>query len=411
MDRSSRTSAGSGLSDSRKLGDGFQRHPLMPSKALLIYSADSYVGYCDVLYEHLTRISCEINVIEVVDDLQEPGLSKAQREKWGVSFPEDSVRIVAERELPQWIVESGADFLFLGLPGRKVFYICNILHRFPDTNASMTIATGFPGLQYYMRFTGLFWRSFVDQLLFTDPHLFRLARKWLSLLPLPTANCVLLGSPRLKNVPPRSNACNRKYIVFFEQNEIPASSHGRFELARQLAVLADLYAERTLLIVARNSSGEASNHKTLDNMRLAHILQEREGRTVEVFNGNWMTIADDIEFAVSISSTALLEASILQIPSFSIPVEEESTSPFDASRFFQRLGFERQLGELAGSRPLKPVARAVDFLAPLDINALPQVLTRRPKPRHPTKPYEIVLRGWCIELAKTLDRGFRFFNR
>ncbi|WP_457660521.1 DUF6716 putative glycosyltransferase [Sinorhizobium medicae] len=215
----------------------------------------------------------------------------------------------------------------------------------------------------------------------------------------------------MKNVPPRSNACNRKYIVFFEQNEIPASSHGRFELARQLAVLADLYAERTLLIVARNSSGEASNHKTLDNMRLAHILQEREGRTVEVFNGNWMTIADDIEFAVSISSTALLEASILQIPSFSIPVEEESTSPFDASRFFQRLGFERQLGELAGSRPLKPVARAVDFLAPLDINALPQVLTRRPKPRHPTKPYEIVLRGWCIELAKTLDRGFRFFNR
>lgn len=116
----------------------------------------------------------------------------------GVSFPECSISIVAEAELPRWIAESGADFLFLGLPGRKVFHICNTLHEFPSSIALMTIATGFPGLQYYMRFTGLFWRSFVDQLLFTDPHLYRLARNWLSLLPLSTANCVLLGSPRLK---------------------------------------------------------------------------------------------------------------------------------------------------------------------------------------------------------------------
>ncbi|RVH86158.1 DUF6716 putative glycosyltransferase [Sinorhizobium meliloti] len=398
------------MSDSRKLDDDFQRHPLVPSKALLIYSADSYVGYCDVLYEHLTRISCEINVIEVVDDLRAPGLSKAQREKWGVSFPECSIRIVEETELPKRIAESGADFLFLGLPGRKVFQICNTLHEFPSSNALMTIATGFPGLQYYMRFTGLFWRSFVDQLLFTDPNLYRLARNWLSLLPLSTANCVLLGSPRLKEVPTRSHNV-RKYIVFFEQNEIPVSSHGRFELARQLTILADLHPDKKLLIVARNSSGETSNHQALDNMRLAHILQEREGRTVEVYNGNWMTIADDIEFAVSVSSTALLEASILQIPSFSIPIGEESKSPFNASRFFQRVGFERQLGDLVGPLPLKPVARAADFLAPLDMNALPQVISRRPKPRRTTKPYELVLRRWCVASARVLDRAFRFIDR
>ncbi|MDW9596673.1 hypothetical protein GOA63_31565 [Sinorhizobium meliloti] len=399
------------MSDSRKLDDDFQRHPLVPSKALLIYSADSYVGYCDVLYEHLTRISCEINVIEVVDDLRAPGLSKAQREKWGVSFPECSIRIVEETELPKRIAESGADFLFLGLPGRKVFQICNTLHEFPSSNALMTIATGFPGLQYYMRFTGLFWRSFVDQLLFTDPNLYRLARNWLSLLPLSTANCVLLGSPRLKEVPTRSHINVRKYIVFFEQNEIPVSSHGRFELARQLTILADLHPDKKLLIVARNSSGETSNHQALDNMRLAHILQEREGRTVEVYNGNWMTIADDIEFAVSVSSTALLEASILQIPSFSIPIGEESKSPFNASRFFQRVGFERQLGDLVGPLPLKPVARAADFLAPLDMNALPQVISRRPKPRRTTKPYELVLRRWCVASARVLDRAFRFIDR
>ncbi|WKL25277.1 hypothetical protein Q1M63_10350 (plasmid) [Sinorhizobium meliloti] len=176
---------------------------------------------------------------------------------------------------------------------------------------------------------------------------------------------MLLGSPRLKEVPTRSHINVRKYIVFFEQNEIPVSSHGRFELARQLTILADLHPDKKLLIVARNSSGETSNHQALDNMRLAHILQEREGRTVEVYNGNWMTIADDIEFAVSVSSTALLEASILQIPSFSIPIGEESKSPFNASRFFQRVGFERQLGDLVGPLPLKPVARAADFLAPL----------------------------------------------
>ncbi len=399
------------MSDSRKRGDDFQCHPLMPSKALLVYSADSYVGYCDILYEYLARISCEINVIEVVDDLRKPGLSKAQREKWGVSFPECVIRIVDEVELPKWIAESGADFLFLGLPGRKVFHICNTLHEFPNSNALMTIATGFPGLQYYMRFTGLFWRSFVDQLLFIDPHLYRFAKKWLSLLPLSTANCVLLGSPRLKEVPPRSDISIRKYIVVFEQNEVPSSRRGRFELARKLAILAELHPDKKLLIVARNSSGETSNHQALDNMRLAHILQEREGRTVEVFNGNWMTIADEIEFAVSVSSTALLEASILQIPSFSIPIEEESKSPFDASRFFQRLGFERQLGELARPLALKPVARAADFLAPLDVNALPQIISRRPKPRRTTRPYEFLLRRWCIASARALDRAFRFIDR
>jgi hypothetical protein len=275
----------------------------------------------------------------------------------------------------------------------------------------MTIATGFPGLQYYMRFTGLFWRSFVDQLLFTDPQLYRFARKWLSLLPLSTANCVLFGSPRLKEIPPRSDISIRKYIVVFEQNEVPASSHGRFELARKLAVLAEMHPDKKLLIVARNSSGENSNHQALDNLRLAHILQEREGRTVEVFNGNWMTIADDIEFAVSVSSTALLEASILQIPSFSIPIGEEFKSPFDASRFFQRLGFERQLGELARPRALKPVARAADFLAPLDMGTLPQIISRRPKPRRTTKRYEFLLRRWCITSARALDRAFRFIDR
>ncbi|WOS65243.1 DUF6716 putative glycosyltransferase [Sinorhizobium fredii] len=376
-----------------------------------MYSADSYVGYCNILYEHLVTTACEVEVVEVTSEERKPGLSEAQRKKWGASFPKDGVHRTTERKLIDRIVSNNPDFLFLGIPGRKVFRICNNLERRQELNPSMTIATGFPGLQYYMKFTGLFWRAFVDRLLFTDPHLYQLGSKLLSRTPLRTTNCVLFGSPRIRDTPPRDKSIHRRYIAFFEQNEVPASREQRIELSRQLALLADAHKDKTLLIVARNRPGETSNHQTDDDMRLDRILLQREGRTVEVFNGDWLAIADEIEFALSVSSTALLEASLMQIPSFSLRIARSDETRFDAFRFFQRLGFERAIDELATSRVLEPLQGASEFLIPYDPATLSQVLSPRARPRRPARSHEILLRRGCVAMAMSLDWSFRLLER
>ncbi|OHV78459.1 hypothetical protein LCM4579_26025 [Ensifer sp. LCM 4579] len=377
-----------------------------PALALLIYSADSYVGYCNVLYEYLVAARWKVEIIEVTETANKPTLSEQQRTKWGVSFPPQIVRRITESELVNKIVGSNAGFIFLGIPGRKVFYLCNTLDRYFQLNPGTTITTGFPGLQYYMKFSGLFWRSFVDHLLFIDPTLCRLATRWLPLVPVRTANCVLLGSPRLKSIPPRKAAVYRKYIAFFEQNQVPATDPQRRELARRLASLMDSYPDRTLLIVARNQPGESSNHDAEDTKRIDRLLQ-LEGHSGEVFNGDWTEIVDQIEFALSVSSTALLEASLLQVPSFSIRLGSAPETQFDARRFFRRLGFERNLEELYTTCSMQPDPSAQNFLAPFNHAALFQVFRPRTVLRHKLSMFEIFTRRVCVIGARALDWIFR----
>lgn len=404
-------SRGSDLSEAElAAGDGPLDSRTSPPTALLIYSADSYAGYCDVLYEHLVNSNSKVEIIEMTGAAGTAVLSNDQRIKWGVSFPRDQVRRINEQDLVNLIVSSKAEFVFLGIPGRKVFHVCNALDSVSTQSPRATIATGFPGLQYYMKFTGLFSRLFVDHLFFTDPHLHRMAKKCLPWVPLRTANCILLGAPRVKNLPTRRNTRRRKYIGFFEQNDVPASLDQRIELARQLSQLIDSHPALKLLIIARSRPGENSNHQGDDSLRIERILQERQGRTVEVFSGDWTAIADEIEFALSVSSTALLEASLLQIPSFSLRLNTRDETRFSAAGFFRRLGFERSLEELKVPRSFEPVHRAKEFLVPLDPNALVRLFSR-PIPRRSSWRLEVVLRRTCLAMAKALDWGFRFTTR
>lgn len=389
----------------------FSNSVKQPSKALLVYSTDSYVGFCSVIYDHLASTDWEIEIIEVINNRLDTGLSESQRVKWGVSFPKSNVRYISEDTLVDHIIASNAEFLFLGMPGRKVFNICNIIDRVTNLNRSMTISTGFPGLQYYMKFAGLYWRSFVDELLFIEPKLYCQAKKWFAWTPLRTANCVLFGTPRVRNVTVRDATVGRRYIAFFEQNEVPSSRSQRFELARQLALLADAHEQKTLLIVARSGPGETSNHNADESMRLDRILFEREGRTVEVFSGDWMTLSNDIEFALSISSTALLEASLMQIPSFSLCIGARDESRFDAFQFFQEIGFGRTLEQLTSPCALEPVRSGEEFLVPYDPTSLLRILSPRTRQRRRRGRGEILLRHGCIAIAKALDAAFRFRER
>ncbi|MGN7881429.1 DUF6716 putative glycosyltransferase [Ensifer sp. 22460] len=385
--------------------------PAKQQKALLVYSTDSYVGFCSIIYDHLTSAHFEIEIIEVVKEHSSVGLSDTQRIKWAVSFPKSNVRFATDETLVEEIIASCPDFLFLGIPGRKVFRVCNKLDRAAELNSSMVITTGFPGLQYYMRFTGLYWRAFVDRLLFIDASHYRQATKRLAWTPLRTANCVLFGTPRVRNIPTRDTSIDRRYIAFFEQNEVPSSKSQRFELARQLALLADAHPQKTLLVIARSGPGETSNHHGRESMRIDRILLEREGRNVDVFNGDWMTIADDIEFAVSVSSTALLEANLLQIPAFSLRIGARDGSRFDAFQFFQEIGFGRTLEQLTSPCALEPVQSSAEFLVPYDPTSLLKVLSPRTRQRRPLGRGEILLRHVCVAIAKAFDWAFRLRER
>ncbi|MBW9089327.1 hypothetical protein JNB91_15940 [Rhizobium wenxiniae] len=376
-----------------------------PTKAVLVYAADSYVGFCQILYEYLTLKGVAVSVLEVSDVQESTGLTERQREKWGITIPPGVITRLRSDKLLDYISASSADYLFLGLTGRAVFRICKALHHQKKNSQTPIIATGFPGLQFRLMMEGVILRCFVDRLLFTDPTLMKKSRAFLSLLPFRTAQCILFGSPRLRAAPVYKRARDRPYVVFFDQNVVPQEYEARVRLADSILTLAAEFPEKIFLVVGRANSGEMSYHSLAGDVSIEALIAGRTPQNVASFSGNWTDIQADIHLSFSVSSTAILEAAALGIPSYSIVVEGDVNTRFSAQAFYRSLGLQRTQAELAQEirEPCSDMSTSAarKHMAPFNKSSLPLLFSPAETASRPEAP--IFVQNYLFRLSKIGD--------
>lgn len=370
-----------------------------------MYAADSYVGFCQILYDYLILTGTAVSVLEVLDAGNSTVLTETQREKWGVNIPQDIITRVKSDELIGRVADSDADYIFLGVNGRTVFRICKFLHQQKKADRKPIIITGFPGLQFRLMVEGVILRCFVDRLLFTDPTLMKKSAFFLSFLPFKTAQCILFGSPRLRALPADRGRRDRPYVVFFDQNVVPKEYDIRVRLAERILGLATDFPDKTFLIAGRSRSGEMSYHPLAGDTSMDALVAGKNHRNVFPFSGNWTDIHADIHLCFSVSSTAILEAASLGIPSYSIVVEGDMDTHFSAQGFYRRLGLQRTPAELAQEIrvPRADVASnaAKKHIAPLNSSSLPLLFAPAKGDRLPKAP--VVVQNVLFRLSKFGD--------
>ncbi|SEH23367.1 hypothetical protein SAMN03159407_1542 [Rhizobium sp. NFR12] len=370
-----------------------------------MYAADSYVGFCQILYEYLILSGATVSILEVSDGQSSTGLTDRQREKWGITIPPGAITPLRSDKLVETISALSADYLFLGVSGRAVFRICKALHQQKKIRKIPLISTGFPGLQFRLMMEGVILRCFVDRLLFTDPTLLRKSKNLLSFVPFRTAKCILFGSPRLRVTRVYEMGRDRPYVVFFDQNVVPQGYDARLSLAGSILALADEFPNKTFLIVGRTISGELSYHSLEGDVSIEALLAGRTRENVSSFSGNWTDIYADIHLCFSVSSTAILEAAALGIPSYSILVEGDVDTRFSAQAFFRNLGLQRTQAELAREiaepSPGVSTSAANKHMAPFNGASLPLWFAPAEMERLPEAP--IVVRNLLFRLSKLGD--------
>lgn len=370
-----------------------------------MYAADSYVGFCQILYDYLILTGTDVSVLEVLDARNSTVLTESQREKWGVNIPQDIITRVKSDELIERVEASDADHIFLGVNGRTVFRICKFLHQQKKADRKPVIITGFPGLQFRLMVEGVILRCFVDRLLFTDPTLMRKSAFFLSFLPFKTAQCILFGSPRLQALPADRESRGRPYVVFFDQNVVPREYDVRVRLAEHILGLAKDFPDKTFLIAGRSRSGEMSYHPLAGDTSMDALVAGQNHRNVSPFSGNWTDIHADIHLCFSVSSTAILEAASLGIPAYSIAVEGDIDTRFSAQGFYSRLGLQRTPAELAQEirepRPDVPTNAAKKHIAPFTRSSLPLLFAPKKVERLPEAP--VAVRNVLFRLSKFGD--------
>ena len=383
-------------------------------KAIIIYKADSYLGYCQILYEYFSNKKIPVQLIEIKLDHGPNVLTTSKRLQWGITFPQNLISSLKWSDVVTFLEGNDADFVFLGLPGVDVFKLCNQLHYNASYGKRVTLVTGFPGLQFRQIGSGLISRSYVDKLLFIDPTFHKYASKLFRILPLVRADCILLGSPRLRSMPDRCTSIENGRVIFFEQNVVPLRLAERKELARELAKIAAALPTRKILIISRNRASESSNHASVHNLTLEYLLRNFDSPNIEMFHGNWTQIAHEVEAALSVSSTALLEASLLKIPSFSIRLSRDTDSAFGAERFFRRLGFERDSDQIIdyiiNRRATATVSAASKHLCLFNDKSLSEVFCVPTQKPTSGKFFLLICRQVQFFLARAFDRVMLHFR-
>lgn len=374
----------------------------VPEVAIIVYSADSYIVFCDILYRKLVSLGCNARIIEARENSDKPVLSSGQRKKWGVSFVDSDVEFIDKEALLPLIKSSQADYVFLGMPGFEVFKFCKKIDNDMQFNPFLVIATAFPGLLFNNRVSGVFLRTFVDRLLFSDPFLYERSRMAASFFPKLREKYILVGAPRLGEVPVKPGSA-RQYIVFFEQNVVPPTASARRDLAEKLATITRSHPEKKLLVVSRNRPGEISNHMVKDEERIDFFLKDMGFDNYEVFYDDWLLLLPEIFMALGVSTTALLESSFLGIPSFSVDVDYPQYGKFDARRLFKDIGFVRSGAELTEISVPKAVPGAEKYICAYDPDALLQSIRRRDRPRVGGRSAFIIVRSCFLAGAIMLD--------
>lgn len=269
------------------------------------------------------------------------------------------------------------DGVFFGAGGEELLAG---FRNFDEAFASLgsrrpVVVTGFPGIVDAGRTAGMLFRCPSDIVLLPASAQLRVYRLEMSLLGKRTGNALLYGMPSLPpaTTRPESRPSIRR-ILFIDQSVIPKSAKDRQELVVELSRLLDRLPEAEIWIRERVQEGETSIHELGSATKLSKLITALEPQLpalsrVKMKQEPLYSLFDQVDVALSISSTGLLEAFMAGLPVASL--KRFSRVPQFGNAFFQNSGVQVDVDYLANRGWPAPNPEWVkkNILSPMQVSA------------------------------------------
>lgn len=212
------------------------------------------------------------------------------------------------------------------------------------------VVTGFPGIVDAGRTAGMLFRCPSDVVLLPAAAQFRLYRMEMSLLGKCTRNALLYGMPSLppSSTRPASRQMPQR-ILFIDQSAIPRSAGDREQLVVELSCLLDRLPDSEIWIRERVRVGETSIHELGASTKLSNVVAKLTPQLpalarVKVKQDPLRSLFEQVDAALSVSSTGLLEALMIGLPVASL--KRFSRVPEFGNAFFRSSGLQVDIDEL-----------------------------------------------------------------
>lgn len=239
------------------------------------------------------------------------------------------------------------DGLFLGAGGEELLVGFQHLHEAfrPLGGSRPVVVTGFPGIVDAGRTAGMLFRCPSDIVLLPAPAQQCIYRFEMAALGKRARNGMLYGFPSLRAAPGerRRTLSATRRILFIDQSAIPRSVEERECLTTKLAVLLEGLPQAEIWLRERVRNDETSIHETRASIKLSNLVRDWSPRLpalsrVRVKHEPLQELFEQVDCALSISSTGLLEAYVSGLPIASL--SPFSRVPEYGNAFFRNSGIQ-----------------------------------------------------------------------
>lgn len=322
-------------------------------KFAVIAHYDAYLNNAGAFAQAVTEVGGAADFLTL--DSQGMTVSEAQRaaacRQWpGLSgCPQYQVEIEDLRS-PSFL--SSYDGIFLGAGGQDLLTgFRNLSEAFQHLGPQRpVVATGFPGILDAGRTAGMLFRCPSDIVLLPAPAQFAIYRFEMGILGKRTDNALLYGIPSLPAKPVRSApVADVKRVLFIDQSAIPRSADERRDLVGELVSFLEGFPESEMLIRERVREGETSIHEKAAGTKLSTIIADLQPifpvlERIRFKQDPLPDLFQEVDGALSISSTGLLEALAAGLPAASL--SKFSTIPRYGNGFFRNSGIQVNIAEI-----------------------------------------------------------------
>lgn len=180
-------------------------------------------------------------------------------------------------------------------------------HR-TEERAAPILVNAYPGILFRYQLEGMLDRSGSDLLCLNSEQDLKTYQQGCEALGLDCSNAEHTGLPILWDLKERQERSDGGPFVFFEQPSIPMHPLQRRFLCKQLQRLAQAWPNHTVIFKPRTSSIESTLHRRHGEMSEFIRKLKKETPNLEVSFRPAATLLKDCSCAVTVSSTAALEA-------------------------------------------------------------------------------------------------------
>ncbi len=285
-------------------------------KLLFLSTYDSFLRSSWILSESLERQGAVTE--HIVVDVRADQISRDQILKItkGSALP----RLSLPKTL-RHIQENHFEWVFLSAENatcRRFFYL---FQQMFSSSPRPKVATFYPGIIFRYHFDGFSARMPSDLVILnsiSDCKKFDLLKSEVS--GVAESFCLgpisSLGHSRLRT------SATRKKVVFFDQPSVPRTALEKTHIFRQLSDLSVRYPEYRFMVKLRVSPDEKTLHRggqaATKTIQQYNNSLEDTNRRLEIAIGSSREILQDTVLAISVSSTALVEAICCGIPAVAI---------------------------------------------------------------------------------------------